>query len=512
MLATRAHGAMTRYRLLDTTRSYVLDIEVDGAELNSVAVRHATYYQQWLEQRGSEWPTLATGAERAPHFAAMNNVRVALEWCFGPKGNTAVGVSLAAAAAPVFLAMSLLAECHRWSERAILSLDEGARGGSEEMQLQATMGVSLLFTQGAREAARVPLMRSLSIAEDRGEMLHQVRQLASLATLYQRKGDFNIALQYARRCAELARLTDNSSAIAMARSTLGFSHHIVGELSAARTEFEAALAHGPSSRRTSANYFGIESNILASAILARTLWQQGYPTQAIERARRTVDEALRTDHSLSISAALIGVIPVFLWTGDLMTASMHIDVVVSRAENYFFGPFLWVGRGYKSVVAIRQGDAEGGVETLKIALHNLHQAPYELFTTPFCVALARGLATLGRFGEGEALIEETIQQVEAHGRYNAMAEVLRAKGGLLLSMRRAIVDAEMCFTQALELSRRQGARAWELRAATDLAALLADQGYGDRAHTLLQPVFDQFTEGFETADLKAAKGLLAALS
>src|SRR5205807_7564544 len=62
--------------------------------------------------------SLATGEERNPHFAAVNNVRAALEWCFGADGNTDIGAGLAAAAVPVFLAMSLLPECHRWSERS----------------------------------------------------------------------------------------------------------------------------------------------------------------------------------------------------------------------------------------------------------------------------------------------------------------------------------------------------------------------------------------------------------
>ena len=69
-------------------------------------MRHATYYRRWLEQTGNEWETLSTGTERAPFFAGLNNVRAALEWCFGENGNVSIGVELAAAAAPVFLAMS----------------------------------------------------------------------------------------------------------------------------------------------------------------------------------------------------------------------------------------------------------------------------------------------------------------------------------------------------------------------------------------------------------------------
>ena len=130
IVATSSFGAMMRYRLLDTTRAYVLESNIDDAECADLAVRHAAYYRRWLEQAGTEWSGLATAAERTPHFAAMNNVRAALEWCFGTNGNTNIGIGLAGAAAPVFLAMSLLPECHRWSERAIFALDDAARGGT----------------------------------------------------------------------------------------------------------------------------------------------------------------------------------------------------------------------------------------------------------------------------------------------------------------------------------------------------------------------------------------------
>ena len=119
---------------------------------------------------------------------------------------------------------------------------------------------------------------------------------------------------------------------------------------------------------------------------------------------------------------------------------------------------------------------------------------------------------LGQFAEGIALIDETIRLVEANGDLSYMPELLRVKGSLLRSMPQPSVDdAEKCFMQSLELSRRQGARAWELRTAIDLAALLADQGRPERARALLQPVFEQFVEGSDTADLKAAERLLATL-
>jgi predicted ATPase len=91
--------------------------------------------------------------------------------------------------------------------------------------------------------------------------------------------------------------------------------------------------------------------------------------------------------------------------------------------------------------------------------------------------------------------------------------LLRVKGELLLlqGAEGAAATAEDHFRQALDWARRQGALSWELRAATSLARLLRNQGHTADAKALLQPVYDRFTEAFDTADLNAARVLLHAL-
>ena len=365
IVATRPVGAMMRYRLLDTTRAYVLEIKIDDAESADLAVRHAAYYRRWLEQTGIEWSSLATGEERIPHFAAVNNVRAALEWCFGANGNTDIGVGLAAAAAPVFLAMSLLPECHRWSERAILALDDAALGGLDEMHLQAALGVSLMFMRGGRDAARVALERSFAIAEERGDALDQMRLLGPLKCSICGPAISQLLFQYAKRGFGAIGTVEDSVAVSVAHHLLGISLHLRGDLAGARVELEAALDRGPRSHRTSTAYLGFESKILANAILARNLWLQGHPDQAIEWALKAVEEASAVDHSLTLAIALIWAISVFLWTGELQSAVAYIDMLISRAESHSLAPYLLVARGFKSEVAIRQGDAKGGVESLQ---------------------------------------------------------------------------------------------------------------------------------------------------
>jgi predicted ATPase len=242
------------------------------------------------------------------------------------------------------------------------------------------------------------------------------------------------------------------------------------------------------------------------------LWLQGHPAQAVECARRTVKNAVSADHPVTLSSALIWAISVFLWTGDLQSAEEHIDHLMSYVESYSLGPSSAIGRGYRGELALRRGDAKSGVESLQGCLQELRAGRHDLLTTMLNIPLVQGLAAVGRFAEGMTVIDDNIRMVDAVGDLAYMPELLRVKGCLLLSMPQPRgVDAEACFMQSLELSRRQGARAWELRTAIDLAALLAGRGQSGRARALLQPVVEQFTEGLDTADLKAAERLLVSL-
>ena len=512
MVAPRPIGAMMRYRLLDTTRAYALEMSIGDSEIADLAVRHATYYRRWLEQARIEWSTLSTGTERAPHFTGLNNVRAALEWCFGVNGNAEIGIGLAAAAAPVFLAMSLFTECHRWSEQAILTVDDTARGGPEEMHLQAALGLSLIFTRGESEAAREAISRGLAIAEQRGDAPDQLQLLGLLHMFHHRIGDFRTGLSYAKRSSAVSRTIKDPAAIASAHCILGVSLHHMGDFSGAHLELEAARGHGPASQRTSTIHLGFDHHNWASGTLARNLWLQGHPAQAVELARQTVQDAARMGRPLTLSIALNCAVTVFLWRGDLQSAEEHTDWLISHAESHSLTPFLAVGRGFRGELAIRRRDAIGGVENLQSCLKELNAARYKLLATSFSISLVEGLVATGRLAQGIALIDERIGLDQADQALSYMPELLRVKGGLLLSMPRPGVEgAKRCFMQSLELSRRQGARAWELRTAVDLATLLADQGRRENGRALLQPVFEQFAEGRDTADLKAAERVLSTL-
>ena len=511
MVATRPIGAMMRYRLLDTTRAYALDIGIDAAEVAELAVRHATYYRRWLEQTEGEWETLSTGTERAPYFAGLNNARTALEWCFGENGNMAVGVGLAAAATPVFLAMSLLPECHRWSERALLALDEGSRGGSEEMQLQASLGLSLMYTRGHSEASSAALNRSVDIAKARGDHLNEVRLLGPLFFYYLRSGEFKVCLAYAKRSSEIAGTLDDTAATALAHTLVGISFSLMGNLRGAQAELDAALGTGAGSPASQRIHFGFDHYSWIRVARITTLCLQGYPAEA----RAAIEEAFRGVEGMHHPVALaivINSVAALLWIGDLTAAEEHLDWFISRAESKSLEPYLHLGHAFKGELAICRGEFKAGVDILQGRLERLHAARFELFTMRLQGALARGLAATGRNAEALSLVDETGRLIEEKGYTCYLPELLRLKGSILLAMpEHRLEDAERCFIQSLELSRAQGARAWELRAATDLAAHWAGQERAKDARALLQPVVEQFNEGLDTPDLKTARDLLTTL-
>ena len=163
---------------------------------------------------------------------------------------------------------------------------------------------------------------------------------------------------------------------------------------------------------------------------------------------------------------------------------------------------------FQRVVALKGGDLAIGSRPLRISPKEEIVDPNVSFgVLTGLTEQAEALGHAGWIGEGLALLEAGIEQSETGW---LTPELLRLKGELLLlqSTPAVVEPVEDLFRQALEESRRQEALSWELRAATSFARLLRDQGRPGNANTILQPVYERFTEGFDTADLVTAKQLL----
>ena len=248
--------------------------------------------------------------------------------------------------------------------------------------------------------------------------------------------------------------------------------------------------------------------VSARAFLARVLWLQGFPDQAVRTAEMSIAEAQATGHALSLCYALaLAACPIALWVGNLAAAAHYTEMLLDHSRKH--GLPLWsaFGSRFQRVVALKGGDLDAGLRLLQVGLDEIAEPNFSFRSLTGLSELAEALAHAGRIAEGLALVEAGIEQSEAGW---LTPELLRLKGELfLLQSTPAVAEtAEDLFRQALDGARQQEALSWELRAATSLARLLRDQGRPADAIAVLQPVYDRFTEGFGTADLIAAKQLL----
>jgi predicted ATPase len=156
-----------------------------------------------------------------------------------------------------------------------------------------------------------------------------------------------------------------------------------------------------------------------------------------------------------------------------------------------------------------QGQEAEGIARMRAGFADALATGAKTMRPMFCALLAEGYGQVGRLDEAWRMLSDALDAVEESGQRYYEAETYRFKGKLHLWQ--AIPDVEQAgisFQRALEIARRQQAKSWELRAATSLARLWRDQGKRAEAYELLAPVYDWFTEGFDTQDLKDAKALL----
>src|ERR1700738_5166464 len=316
LIAVETSHTGVLYRLLDTTRAYILAKIVDSRDRNTIARRHAIYCCEFLARAEIGTLTCSKNNGAVEGWRHVSNARAALEWSFSEQGDKEVGTALAAASAPLFLELSLLTECRVWMERAIAELD--ARGDRREMELPEELALSLMFVQGNCEEVHTALTTALSIAQVLNLPYHQMRLFAAQHTVLVRIGDFRGAATVAETHETVAKRTADPTAMMIADWMLGVSHHLLGDQASARRYCETALKPEPV-QGSSLTRSGYDHRIRALVILARSLWLQGYASRAVMAGREAVHRANALNHPVSLCYCWIYTVDVFLGTGDWST-------------------------------------------------------------------------------------------------------------------------------------------------------------------------------------------------
>jgi predicted ATPase len=291
---------------------------------------------------------------------------------------------------------------------------------------------------------------------------------------------------------------------------IGGSQHYLGNQPAARHHLERVFAeHAAVDHRPDMIRFQIDLRVAARVFIARVLWLQGFPDQAMRAAERSIEDARAAEHAVSLCYALgMGACQIALLVGDLATAERYIGMLIDHSTRHALMHWRAHGACYQAALAIKRGDVITGSRLLRDGLNEVGDSRLASHSVLMIETLGHAGQVLAGFDE----LGEAIERPEETEERWLIAELLRIKGELLLlqDTQEAATEAEGHFRQALDWACRQGALSWELRAATSFARLLCQQGRSADAVALLQPIYDRFTEGLDTVDVKTARALLDA--
>jgi predicted ATPase len=383
------------------------------------------------------------------------------------------------------------------------------------------LGAPLMSTRGwgAPEVEQA-FNRARELCEQLGDTPQLFGVLMGLWVFHATGGStFETARELAEQLLRLAKEQDDPALLLQAHIALVPTPQFQGDLPAAREHFEQALALYDTQRHGSlVSVFGLDLGVFALSHGASILWLLGYPDQARKQAREGLTLAQELVHPHSVAWASVLAATVQSWRGEVQAAEAEAEAAMTRSRDLGFTiPLAWatIQHGW---TLVEQGRHERGIGQARGALNILRQAGTEVWVTYYLALLVEMHGEAGQAEEGLAVLLEALDLCDRRGDRWYEAELYRLKGELILQSGRerpesaVQQEAEACFLKALEVAREQSAKSWELRAATSLGRLWQQQGRRAEARELLSGIYDWFTEGFDTKDLRGAKALLDTLA
>jgi predicted ATPase/DNA-binding winged helix-turn-helix (wHTH) protein len=512
LVSANVSGAVPSYRLLETTRAYALERLRESGEFGALARRHAEYQCRLCERTELEWGTSPPVDWLAAYGHQIDNVRLALDWAFSPSGDAGIGMTLAVAAVPLWLHLSLVTECRARVEQAIAHLGPQVPSDPRrDMRLFLALGHTFLHSRDIGSPdMNVALTKALELAENVDDTEYRLGAMFGLYAYRLNTGEYRGALALAETFRTVAAKTADPSDALVGGRLIGVALHILGDQPAARRHIEPLLgADFATTRRSHIIRYQFDQRVMTHCYYARILWLQGFADQAMQIADSIVDYARTKGHLLSLLYARISGAAIALCAGDLETAERHVRLAFDLAAKHRLETWNAWAQCFGGVLVIRRGDSREGSRLLRAALEGLPEPAFHHHLSLLLAELAEGLGGAGQIAEGLVAIDKALARAERTEERWFFSEVLRKKGELLLLQ--GAPGAEEWFGQAFDWARRQGALSLELRSATSLARLHQRGGRTTQARTVLAPVYRRFTEGFGTADLVTAKTLLDTL-
>jgi predicted ATPase len=394
--------------------------------------------------------------------------------------------------------------------RALEHLPEGRQRLEEAVAIRIDLG-PVLIAIGSYLAPEVEenYLAAEKLCEQLGESPQLFPVLWTLSRIRNWRGELPAARQLAEQLLSLARREQDSLRLLEAHHTLWSISLDMGELSSAKAYAEQGFAlydrqrHGQLGSVYGAHDPGVCSRIHA----AKALWLLGYPEQALQTIEAALVMATELSHPYTLWLALTAAIWIHHHRGDGQAAQERVEKLLTLATEQKHRRWVGVANYLQGWLTVEQGQWKPGIAQMRqvegeLAMEGRQQ-------TYYATLIAQAYLKGGRPEEAYSVLTKAVRRMRDTGVRYYEAELHRLKGELLLRRSASSREAaEMCFRKAIDFSRHQDAKSLKLRAIMSLCAHWQTQGKKAEARQMLQEIYNWFTEGFDTADLKATKELL----
>ena len=339
----------------------------------------------------------------------------------------------------------------------------------------------------------------------RSEPMNLATVLAAKGRYHHAQADFTIASTTFNEILDLKELPDYHPIVAFAHGSMAMLAVWTAEHELAYREI--ALAESNAEKLSKLDSELLSTNVLATTLAAKShlAWLRGFPDQARESAADAV--SITEDLPFIHCATLGSQSEILRYCGD----AEGVIAVTDRADELRATEGLSTSSLFDLIAApwsrAKSGELRHGIEQLRLVLVSSNQSGFIVLRTYLLAALAELHLEAKDLVQGRRVLEEAIDFSETHNELAWQSELYRLRGEFSL-LEGQVEGARAEFEKALNIASRHGSRSLELRAATSLARLRTEQGFSDEALAFLAPIYDWFTEGFDTHDLREAKTLL----
>ena len=398
--------------------------------------------------------------------------------------------------------------------QVVAGLADGTVRDRSELRLRLALTAPLIATEGYAAAETVEAYQRARALCDRLGDDGPLLPLLYGEWIQNAVGpaDQNAGRRIAQRFLRLAEDRGDADAVLTGHRLLGLSLVLLGEFSEGLAHSDRAISlYDPEKHPLLAQSYGQDPWVASQSVgRAWSLWHLGYPAQADQAIQAALDRAHELQHTNSTAYALFFTAVVTESQRQDAELARRVAALIALSKEHQLALWLAWGQIFEGWLAVRSGRLADGLASIEKNLHGSLASGSRFGQSYFLSLQARAFVLAGRIEEALRAVDRALELLDETSERFCEAELHRVKGALMLADGNA-TDGAACFERAIAVARDQSSRSLELRAATNLAGLWSEQGERQKALDLLAPIFDRFTEGFDTADLKDAKALLDAL-